>query len=294
MTPIISPEAILSPRALATSLRRTPARPTSVAESLQGLDLLREFRRIVVSVFPEEAAAILGARSPGERREVARVEALVRVVCALFPVDECDSYEGIVGGIPFVRLGWDIERIESLDSRPGELMLLAVCEWPYDLGPGPRVALLDALAALVPADVLREVPEGGVAPETLRERLAATPYLPAAVFADWLFGQTDTVFLDCDLECDHESIEWTPENVAELAAEWRRADGILTSVGDFADWLEVDPAARFASLARAALGRDPGAIYRQRRRLYACEITTAGLVEIAPDARSVATEAESA
>ena len=237
---------------------------------------------------------ILGARSVEERREVARVEAFVRTVSTLFPVDECDSYDGVVGGVPFVRLGWDIERIESLDSRPGELMLLAVCEWPYDLGPGPRVALLDALAGLVPAEVLREVPEGGVAPETLRGRLAATPYLPAADFADWLFGQTDTVFLDFDLECECEVIEWTPENVAELAAEWRLADGILTSVGDFADWLEIDPAARFASLVRASLGRDPSAIYRQRRRLYACEITPAGLVEIAPDAGSVATEAESA
>jgi hypothetical protein len=286
--------AILSPRSLVSLLRRTPARPTSVAESLRGLDLFLDFRRIVESVFPAEAGAILDARSPGERREVARVEAFVRRVTSIFPIDECDSYEQVVSGIPFIRLGWGIERIESLDSRPGELMLVALCEWPYDLGPGPRVALLDALSELVPAEVLAEIPEGGVAPATLRERLAETPYLPAADFADWIFGGTDTVFLDWDDECDYEAIDWTPENVAELSAEWRRADGILDGICDLADWLEADPAARFPIIIRTALGRDPSAIHRQRRRLYACEITPAGLVEIPPDDSAVTAEGTSA
>jgi hypothetical protein len=45
-------------------------------------------------------------------------------------------------------------------------------------------------------------------------------------------------------------------------------------------WLEADPAARFAALLRAALGRDPHAEYERERHAFACEITEAGLAPV--------------
>lgn len=239
------------------------------------------FREIVREIFPEAEAEIMGVAETGGSRESARVWAFLhKVEAEYFPCYEVDEYEQVVCGIPFVRNGWSYDRFHELDLRPGELLLFALCAQPYEPGYDTRVALLDAGGAHVPPDLLAEIPPGGFTPTELHERLDGTPYAAAADYADWLWGETGTLFLDLDEEVVVSDADWTRENVLELAEQWRRATAILDRIGELATWLETDPPGHFARLLDAALGRDARLAYERTRRLYACEITEEGVVPI--------------
>jgi len=134
----------------------------------------------------------------------------------------------------------------------------------------------------VPPEVLSQIPPGGFTPAELRHRLEGTPHVAAADYADWLWAETETVFLDVDEEVIA-YVEWSRENVLELAEQWHRARGILDRISDLTAWIEADPGAPFARLLDAALGRDAHLTYLQMRRFYAYEITEQGLVAIPRD-----------
>jgi hypothetical protein len=242
------------------------------------------FRRIVQATFPDGADAILAAHQPGVPRETARVWAFLhRVDAELFPVLEVEEYEQVVYAIPFLRDGWSYDRLHELDMSVGRLLFLVLCAQPVAGGLDSRIPLLEAVAAHVPHALVADLPDGGLDPGELHERLDGTPYAAAAEFADWLWGDTGTVFLDYDDEIEIVDADWTPEVVAELAAQWRRASALLDGVDALAAWLEADPPARFARLLDAALGRDPHLDYARERRWYACEITATGLVPVRHD-----------
>ena len=271
-------------QALGRKLRRAPVSPASVAALLESHEAYLAFRRILREIFPEEEAEILAAHQAGGSRENARVwEFLHLVEARYFPVYEVDDYEQVVCGIPFVRNGWGYDRFHELDLRTGELLLFALCAQPFEPGYDTRLSILDAAEAHVPRPVLSDIPEQGFDPANLHDRLDGTPYVAAAEFADWLWGATDTVFLDLDDEVEVVDADWTRELVLELAEQWRRASGILDRIAEFASWLEADPPAHFAQLLDAALGRDAHLEYQRTRRLYACEITQEGLVPIPHD-----------
>lgn len=258
-----------------------PVAPASVAALLGNHEAYLAFRRIVQEVFPDAASEILAAEEHGGSRENARVWAFLhRVEAEHFPIYEVDEYEQVIGGIPFVRNAWSYDRLHELDMPAGELLLFTLCAQPFLEEYGSRVPLLDAAEAHVPKDLLLQIPEHGLSPEELHERLDGTPYAAAAEFADWLWAATDTAFLDLDEEVDVSDADWTRENVLELAEQWRRANGILDRITELARWLEADRPAHFAALLDAALGRDPKLEYQRARRLYAYEITEAGLVAI--------------
>ena len=101
---------------------------------------------------------------------------------------------------------------------------------------------------------------------TLRRRLDGGRFAAAAEFADWVWGDTGTAFLDHDDTVEIYDAHWTREIVDALAEQWHRADAILRRIDDLAAWLEDDPPARFAALLAAALrpaadesGDDPDA-----------------------------------
>ncbi len=272
---------IVAPSALGRALRRTPVAPTSVAALLGSHEAYLAFRRIVRDIFPEAEAGILATRQPGGTRENARVWTFLhKVEAEYFPVYDADEYEQVVYGIPFVRDGWTYDRFHELDRRPGELLLFALCAQPVEPGYDSRVPLLDAVKRSVPRELLLAIPDGGLEPAELHERLDGTPYAAAAEFADWLWADTGTVFLDLDDEVEVSDAEWSRETVLELADQWRRAEALLNRIGAVATWLEADPPARFAELLEAALGHDTHLAYERERRLYACEITEAGLVRL--------------
>jgi hypothetical protein len=272
---------ILRPAAVGHALRRAPVMPTSVAALLDGHAAQLEFRRIVEEIFPDTANEILAARRAGERREHTRVATFLdRVGAELFPVYEVEEYDQVIGGVPFIRNGWSYERHHDLDLHAGELLLSTLCAPAYD--DGVRLALLDAAEQHVPRGQLAAIPEGGLSPTDLHARLDGTPYAAAAVFADWQWGQTETVFLDADDEIDVD-VEWTRENVDVLAEQWRRAEEILDRITALTAWLEADLPTRFARLVDAVLERDHHLAYLHERRCYAYEITPDGLVAVRPD-----------
>ncbi|MGD9892999.1 MAG: hypothetical protein AB7U18_17105, partial [Dehalococcoidia bacterium] len=226
---------------------------------------------------------IVAAAEQGASRESARVWAFLRRVEAdHFPVNDYDEYDQVLAGIPFVRNAWSFDRFHELDLPLGELLLFALCAQPYGPGHDSRVALLDAAETHVARALLAEIPAGGLSSAELHARLDGTRYAAASEYADWLWGETGSVFLNIDEEMEAD-IEWTRENVFELADHWRRARGVLDRIGGLASWLEADPAARFVTLLDAALGRDAHLDYERMRRCYACEITEAGLIAIPHD-----------
>jgi hypothetical protein len=274
---------IPSLEALGEALRRAPIAPTSVADLLARQDAYRAFHQVVREIFPEAEAEILGAAARGGDREAARVWAfLQRVEAEYFPVCELDEYDQILGGIPFARNGWSYERFLELDLPPGELLLFVLCAQPYETGHDSRLALLDAAEAHVARALLAELPPGGLTPAELHARLDGTPYAAAAEYADWLWGETGSAFLDVDDEMAAD-VEWTRDAVLELADHWNQARAILGRIGELAAWLAADPPTCFARVLDAALDRDAHLDYERMRRCYACEITEAGVVPIPHD-----------
>jgi hypothetical protein len=266
-----------------------PVSPTSVAALLERQEAILAFRQIVREIVPEGETEIWAARVQGGTRENARVwEFLRRVKGQFFPVYECDEYEQVTWGIPLVRNAWDYDRLHALEMPLGELLLFVICSYPYD-DPGLRLPALDLAERHVSRQVLQAIPADGFTPTELHARLDETPYAAAAEFADWLWGQTGTVFLDVAEEIELIDAGWTCDIVADLARQWQRASAILDRIGQLVSWLEADPADHFARLLDAALCRDPHVRYLHERRLYASEITENGLTSIpshfsAPDA----------
>jgi hypothetical protein len=212
--------------------------------------------RLVRAVFPDHAAALLaaGADLPPDERESERVAALVARAGELFPLYEVDCYELVTGGIPLYCQGWDYDDLHELQAyRPGRLLMLALVEGPFDAWEtGWRAALLDALEAILPPAVLDRLPPIGLGRETLGLRLAETPYAAAADFAAWLWAETGTVFLDVPEGADVVDADWSPEVVADVADQWRRARALLDRIEALERWLEADPAPRFGALLDAA------------------------------------------
>jgi hypothetical protein len=280
---------IVSLQALGRAMRVTPLAPTSVAALLANHEAELTFRRIVREIFPEDGDEILAARHAGEHREHVRVWALLqRVEAEYFPVYELDEYDQVACGIPFVRNGWSYDRFHELEMRPGELLLFGLCAQPFAPGFDSRVPLVDACEAHVPQALLGEIPEGGFSPTELHGRLDGTRFAAAAEFADWLWAETGSVFLDLDEEIEVTDAEWTRENVMELAEQWQRAEGIFDRITDLAAWLEAELPLHFSQLLDAVLGRDAHVIHERMRRQYGYEITEAGLVPIDHESDTVA------
>ena len=271
---------IVRPLALGQVLRRTVITPRSVAALLTCHNARLEFRRIVHAIFPDAEADIWQAPVGKAGREAARVEAFLRrVEGQFFPTYECEEYDQVVWSIPFVRLGWSYEAFHDLERRLGELLLLVLCQTPVDI----RVPLLDWAALHIPPDVLARVPADGFPPDDLHAQFDGTSCAALAEFADWLWGDTDTVFLDMDDEVEVTDAEWTRENVLDLAEQWRRAQAILDRIDALVTWVEANPAVHVAQLLDAALGDDAHLMYERTRRLYELEITPEGLVPIPHD-----------
>lgn len=276
---------LVCPSALGEFLRRSPALPTSAGALLEGNGAYAEFRRIVREIVPDAEQEILIARGArGADRETERVWAFLRrVEERFFPCYDLDEYEQVTCGIPFVRNAWSFDRLHEVELPEGDLLLFALSKQPYGTGFDTRVPLLDTVAAHLPPAIMAEIPRPGISPDDLHARLDGTRFAAAADFADWLWGQTGSAFLDLDDEVCISDADWTQDVVQQLAEQWRLGQALLERVGALARWLETDPVRHFAQLLDAALGRDTHIAYERQRRLYACEITDGGLVPVSHD-----------
>jgi hypothetical protein len=241
----------------------------------------------VRELFPEAWDEVMNAREAGGDREAARVWAFCRhVETGFFPVYEGEAYEQVAYEIPIAHQGWSIDRLHDLDMPFGELLLACLCGDPYLFDSGIRVAMLDEAERRVPRGLLERIPGDGLSPSELRARLDGTPYGAAADFAEWLYHDTGSVFLDVDDE-EVVSIEWTRENVDELTEQWRLGSALLERVTELTRWLEADPPAHFARLLDAVVAGEAHAEYQRERQRYACEITEAGVVPVPHDEPAV-------
>jgi enamine deaminase RidA (YjgF/YER057c/UK114 family) len=121
--------------------------------------------------------------------------------------------------------------------------------------------------------VLQRVPGDGLAPAELHAVLDGTPYAAAAEFADWIWGQTDLIFLDCDDEMEVVDAEWSDDNVQELTRQWQTAGALMDRVTALEIWLERDPARHFAQLLEAALAPSADVVDTAERSAHAQEVS---------------------
>ncbi|MDP3064132.1 MAG: hypothetical protein Q8O40_13120 [Chloroflexota bacterium] len=237
---------------LAGAMRQSA--PPSLHHLLQWLDQGADFREFVLltrQYLPEHAAEILG--EAGVNVQIATFAQRFREryfdLMDEFTDGVVEEYEYLTACIPIQRLGisWD-DYHDLAGWRPGYQLLLALPQDPtVDPGrQGPRVALLEACAEVVPAALLERTGQGYTR-EQLHQRLDGTKFEAAALAADWLCGDTDNAFLDVD-ETTPLQEEWNPETVRVLTDHWARARDVRDRIHSLAEWLEVEQAERFREL----------------------------------------------
>lgn len=232
--------------------KRLTAGPPSIRALIQLLDqgeMVMEFVRIVREFLPDQEAEIM-ARSPEER---------VAAFCGLFseryfPLDDRwvmdeDDYYALVTSIPIPRGAISYDDYHEIDGwRPAYLLLLGIVASPWSDDDGARVPLLEECAKIVGEDLIKLIPARGWEPAELHRCLDGTPREGVALFADLLWRETDTIFLDVDYEEDILDLEWTRENVELLTLRWPRAVQIQERVREVEEWLEKAPAQNFRHL----------------------------------------------
>jgi hypothetical protein len=243
---------------LAVLGRRLQVGPPQVAH-LIGLfengEMVADFVKLVREYLPEHEAEIMAHTA------MERVSLFMQLFePRYFPLqdygfDDEEAYHFIVMAPDIPRLGmsWDeYHEIPDYDQQPGLVLLysLVACpfaRWDGQDGSAERVPLLAKCEELVGANQAWRIPAEGWEPEYLHERLDGTFFEGAALLADWLYHQTDTIFLDVDYEMQND-LDWSRETVDELCRLWRRACQIQDSVSDLAQWLEGTPTKRFKEL----------------------------------------------
>ena len=234
--------------ALARALVWNPVRPTSLAALINPDSFAREFREMVRLVLPDRFDEIMNAPAERDGRETAQVWAFCRIVEAeLFPIYEAEEYEQILYQIPFVRHGWDYDDFHDVQFRREQEVLFALAQNPY-MDEGVRVPFLEGLQGQWPEALLARVPAEGYSPRRLHAALDGTRYEAAALFVDWLWGQTNNPMLDFGQEIEVYDAEWTRENVEFFVEKWREAEAILHRCDDLGQWLVEQLDERMAAL----------------------------------------------
>ena len=256
-----APPGPVRPRALARRLHAAPVLLSRLATVLLGTDGTGAFRRIVRDILPEDEDAIMRVGTDRPDREAARVGAfLERIEETYFPIEEEETYAGVLGGIPYLRQGWWDESRDGLQGSLGELLLLAVTADHDAYDGGHRIALYEYLESCgIPRGLLALIPWGGHAPSTLHDWLDGGPFSVVAAYADWVHSSTGSLFLDTDPDDDRPYIAWTRENVEELAEQARHADEFNVALAELTGSLDLDPVDGFARLL-AALSEDQGEV----------------------------------
>ncbi|MBA7676442.1 hypothetical protein ES703_84683 [subsurface metagenome] len=161
-----------------------------------------------------------------------------------------ESYCEITRGIPIIlrSISYDDYHEISSDSRDGVQLATFLIEDPYE--GEERTALAEACMQIVPVELIRLVPEGGISLDEARRLLKDTQYEGLARWADILNQDTGNCFYDNDYEslAYGNCPDWDRENVEALTTQWQQADIIDEEVGKFFDWLEGDLELRFREL----------------------------------------------
>jgi len=211
----------------------------------------RDFVALVRQYLPQHEAEILA-----EVGVQARIAAFARHFGGrYFPLPDAfkdgwvDEYDQLTTYIPVISMGVSYDDYHMLTEgwRLGYRLLFVLSTDPYkEVGGGARTALLESCAELVPRELLERLGEG-FEPGALHARLDRTRFEAVALAADWLHQDTGTAFLDLTGD-EFVEEEWDPETVRTATEQWARARDIQDRVHSLAEWLEVEPPARFKEL----------------------------------------------
>jgi hypothetical protein len=272
----VSGDRVVGPLSLARSLRSGPPSLDALIRHIGSTSLERRFRALVQRYLPDQQDEILNAgqgRRNGdwESREDERVSQFCgRFSDRYFPLVEWEELEYVVGFIPFERHGWNYDEFHDVEElRPAIQILLLLCEDPYRQGgalDGVRVVLMEKLEDVLGKPLLKRVPKA-MDPETLHATLDDTPFKPMAEFIDWVWGRTETTFLDVNDEFEVYDNEWDPQTVKELTSQWHTASGILDRVYALFDWIEANPKKNFGMIVDAVIANAPPAKPDDPKRL---------------------------
>ena len=222
----------------------------------------QDFLNLVKEFLPEREAEILRNITPASQMAAFASYFEDRY----FPLDdniklgELESYYELTRGIPVIcrGLSYDDYHYISTDSRDGVQLATLLIEDPYSEEGDAHIALAEACQELVPVELIRLVPEGGISAEEAHRLLNDTKYEGLALWADIVCANTGNFFLDTDYEMLWSGCElpdWCQEVVADLTREWQQADVIDEKASNFFDWLEADLEPRFRELLNFILER---------------------------------------
>ncbi len=257
---------------LAQTLLRRPPSLRELVTLVGYADDYAWFVGLVHRLFPQEAEAVLTAPDIGQRVEgFARLfEERHHPLYAPFleySLSEEDEppFTVLRRGIPYDLQGIGYDDLHEMwgNYREGISALALLVKPPdsfYMESDGIRVAWLESAAAHIPQETLLRMPEGGIPQEALTQAVKETRFEGAAQAAAWTWSETGNFFLDNSYEdgaFDGFSDPWDDEVIQQATEEWRRAEALMDSVCQLAEWLEEDMAHRFAEMLEFILTRLP-------------------------------------
>lgn len=231
--------------------RRVPSL-SSLAAQIADAENYAQFVQMVNTYLPEREQDIL--HEPTPRSQIARFASYFED--RYFPLEEpvkwgeIEGYGDITYRIPVIVLGFSYDDYHDMyEWRPGVQLMTYLIQSPWE-GDGENVSLAEACSEHVPDELVERAGKIRLSLDEAHELLKGTKYEPLALWADRLYYSTGNFFLDTDFEMLWSSMppEWSPENVKELARQWKQAELHESKTGEFMEWLEGDLPGRFEEL----------------------------------------------
>jgi len=246
---------------LARKLTVGPPSLSTLLGYLEQSEGLEEFVRVVREFLPDRETEIMA--NPLMEQLQAFVEFFAERYFPLhqsaYWVDE-DTYSEIVSYIPIQRLGlsWDDYHEIPSSFDPGIQLLTALVASPFEEygDAGSRVPLLEVCVKHVGQELVQRLPKDGWQPADLHRLLDGTRFEGAALWADIIWHNADSVFFNVTWEDEIYDADWSRETVDYLTQEWPKAMTIQDKVNNLVVWLEEAPAARFKELVEAIMLRE--------------------------------------
>lgn len=264
----------LTPPRLSALLHRikpTPPSLLTISASAHYAHDYRWFQNLVRTYLPDAAPPLLRLSHP-----LHQLDEFIRIFSQrYFPLVSLHLYEYAAAwegddnlwerlrqGIPYAVQGFPVgdDRHLIWEFVPNGLCLLALLGDPADPAAdadtaGIYVSWLEAAQAMVPRDLLTQLPAHGFAGDTLAAGLSAAGWPDCAQTLRYINATTGNFFLDLygDPEWDETSVDpWEPEIIDAATNLWQEATRILDAVDRANQWLEQDPPRHFEQLLQLA------------------------------------------
>lgn len=241
---------------LAGKLRMGPQSLHGLRRALENAEVVSDFRRLVHDFTPQAEARILA----GDEQE--QVQAFLREFGRQTGIplnDDIEEIEQLLFCMPIIVRGWSWDDyMEWSHHDVPDQVLLALVQSPFM--DEDNAALVENLARLVRGEAYeawRLATPTGWEPAELHERLDGTRWEGVARFADWLWRETQTVYLDMNYEEMNNDLEWSQANVRWLREQAVTAGQIEDRIAEVYHLIEQNPTEAVLDMVRL-MGPRPG------------------------------------